>query len=223
VLQIVPIHYDIRNDALLEAILARSNVVINLLGERPASPRPPPPAPLPAAGMSSCQAGSPALGFLWLPFVLVPPWLPLTCGWPVQASRTRRATSASRTSTWTSPPALPRCAPHRRCSPPFWRCPFLLLLQPLILFFLPPGPAVALCRPVLPLVEASLTGLSCAACCVQACVAHGGIQRFVHVSCLNASPSSPSAQLRTKAAGEAAVRALLPEVSPAPPAAETRD
>lgn len=36
-LQIVPIHYDIRNDALLAAALARSNVVINLLGE-PATP-----------------------------------------------------------------------------------------------------------------------------------------------------------------------------------------
>ncbi|GAQ92347.1 NAD(P)-binding Rossmann-fold superfamily protein [Klebsormidium nitens] len=53
----------------------------------------------------------------------------------------------------------------------------------------------------------------------QACAAHGGIQRFVHLSCLNASPESPSAQLRTKAAGEAAVRAILPEaviMRPAP-------
>jgi hypothetical protein len=70
VLQIVSIHYDIRNDALLEAILARSNVVINLLGERPASPRPPSAAPLPAARMAS--RGRPCLGaplaspHLWL-------------------------------------------------------------------------------------------------------------------------------------------------------------
>jgi len=105
--QIVPIHYDIRNDALLEAILARSNVVINLLGK-------------------------------------------------------------------------PHETRHFR-------------FQDLNVDF--------------------PTRLA------QACVAHGGIQRFVHVSCLNASPSSPSAQLRTKAAGEAAVRALLPEavvLRPAP-------
>lgn len=41
---------------------------------------------------------------------------------------------------------------------------------------------------------------------------HGGIVRFVQVSCLGASASSPSRMLRAKAAAEEAVLRELPEV-----------
>lgn len=41
---------------------------------------------------------------------------------------------------------------------------------------------------------------------------HGGILRFIQVSCLGASPSSPSRMLRAKAAAEEAVLRELPEV-----------
>lgn len=41
---------------------------------------------------------------------------------------------------------------------------------------------------------------------------HGGIMRFIQVSCLGASPSSPSRMLRAKAAAEEAVLRELPEV-----------
>lgn len=41
---------------------------------------------------------------------------------------------------------------------------------------------------------------------------HGGIMRFIHVSCLGASPSSPSRMLRAKAAAEEAILKELPEV-----------
>ena len=41
---------------------------------------------------------------------------------------------------------------------------------------------------------------------------HGGIMRFIQVSCLGASSSSPSRFLRTKAAAEEAVLSELPEV-----------
>ncbi|KAL6516213.1 hypothetical protein OROGR_019518 [Orobanche gracilis] len=40
---------------------------------------------------------------------------------------------------------------------------------------------------------------------------HGGIMRYIQVSCLGASPSSPSRMLRTKAAAEEAVLHELPE------------
>lgn len=41
---------------------------------------------------------------------------------------------------------------------------------------------------------------------------HGGIMRFIQVSCLGASPSSSSRMLRCKAAAEEAVLRELPEV-----------
>lgn len=42
---------------------------------------------------------------------------------------------------------------------------------------------------------------------------HGGIMRFVQVSCLGASSSSPSRMLRAKAAAEEAVLRQFPEVT----------
>ncbi|KAJ1397872.1 NmrA-like domain [Sesbania bispinosa] len=42
---------------------------------------------------------------------------------------------------------------------------------------------------------------------------HGGIMRFIQVSCLGASPSSPSRMLRAKAAAEEAVLRELPEAT----------
>lgn len=42
---------------------------------------------------------------------------------------------------------------------------------------------------------------------------HGGIMRFIQVSCLGASVSSPSRMQRAKAAAEEAVLSALPEVS----------
>lgn len=42
---------------------------------------------------------------------------------------------------------------------------------------------------------------------------HGGIMRYIQVSCLGASPSSPSRMLRAKAAAEEAILRELPEVN----------
>ena len=42
---------------------------------------------------------------------------------------------------------------------------------------------------------------------------HGGIMRFIQVSCLGASLSSPSRMQRAKAAAEEAVLSALPEVN----------
>lgn len=42
---------------------------------------------------------------------------------------------------------------------------------------------------------------------------HGGIMRFIQVSCLGASPTSPSRMLRVKAAAEEAILAELPEAT----------
>lgn len=47
---------------------------------------------------------------------------------------------------------------------------------------------------------------------------HGGIMRFIHVSCLGASPSSPSKMLRAKAAAEEAILKELPEATIMKPA-----
>lgn len=47
---------------------------------------------------------------------------------------------------------------------------------------------------------------------VQIAKEHGGIMRFVQVSCLGASPSSPSRMLKAKAAAEEAILRELPEV-----------
>ncbi|XP_028765531.1 NADH dehydrogenase [ubiquinone] 1 alpha subcomplex subunit 9, mitochondrial-like [Neltuma alba] len=47
---------------------------------------------------------------------------------------------------------------------------------------------------------------------------HGGIMRFIHVSCLGASPSSPSRMLRAKAAAEEAILKELPEATIMKPA-----
>ncbi|CAK9149962.1 unnamed protein product [Ilex paraguariensis] len=47
---------------------------------------------------------------------------------------------------------------------------------------------------------------------------HGGIMRFVQVSCLGASPSSPSKMLRSKAAAEEAILRELPEATILKPA-----
>ncbi|KAI9122386.1 hypothetical protein K1719_007075 [Acacia pycnantha] len=47
---------------------------------------------------------------------------------------------------------------------------------------------------------------------------HGGIMRFIHVSCLGASPSSPSRMLRAKAAAEEAILKELPEATVLKPA-----
>lgn len=41
---------------------------------------------------------------------------------------------------------------------------------------------------------------------------HGGIMRFIQVSCLGASSTSPSRMLRAKAAAEEAILRELPEV-----------
>jgi len=40
--------------------------------------------------------------------------------------------------------------------------------------------------------------------------ADAGVERFVHVTCVGAAPGAPSERLRSKAAGDAAVRAALP-------------
>ena len=48
--------------------------------------------------------------------------------------------------------------------------------------------------------------------CVQIAKEHGGIMRFIQVSCLGASQSSPSRMLRAKAAAEEAIMRELPEV-----------
>jgi NADH dehydrogenase (ubiquinone) 1 alpha subcomplex subunit 9 len=45
---------------------------------------------------------------------------------------------------------------------------------------------------------------------IAAISADAGVTRFIHFSALGASPDAPSAQLRTKAAGEAAVAAAFP-------------
>eukprot|EP00897_Mesotaenium_endlicherianum_P000514 jgi/Mesen1/10463/ME000082S09966 len=42
---------------------------------------------------------------------------------------------------------------------------------------------------------------------------HGGVMRYMHVSCLGASPHAPSKQHQTKAAGEAATLAAFPEAT----------
>ena len=42
---------------------------------------------------------------------------------------------------------------------------------------------------------------------------HGGITRFIQVSCLGASSSSPSRMLRAKAAAEEAILREIPEVN----------
>lgn len=42
---------------------------------------------------------------------------------------------------------------------------------------------------------------------------HGGIMRFIQVSCLGASVTSPSRMQRAKAAAEEAVLSALPEVN----------
>ncbi|GFP82978.1 NADH dehydrogenase [ubiquinone] 1 alpha subcomplex subunit 9 mitochondrial [Phtheirospermum japonicum] len=47
---------------------------------------------------------------------------------------------------------------------------------------------------------------------------HGGIMRYIQVSCLGASPSSPSKMLRTKAAAEEAVLRELPDATVMRPA-----
>uniref|UniRef100_A0A5B7AR11 NAD-dependent epimerase/dehydratase domain-containing protein n=1 Tax=Davidia involucrata TaxID=16924 RepID=A0A5B7AR11_DAVIN len=47
---------------------------------------------------------------------------------------------------------------------------------------------------------------------------HGGIMRFIQVSCLGASPSSPSRMLRAKAASEEAILRELPEATIMKPA-----
>ncbi|KAI3449832.1 hypothetical protein Pfo_006497 [Paulownia fortunei] len=47
---------------------------------------------------------------------------------------------------------------------------------------------------------------------------HGGIMRYIQVSCLGASPSSPSRMLRTKAAAEEAILRELPEATVMRPA-----
>lgn len=47
---------------------------------------------------------------------------------------------------------------------------------------------------------------------------HGGIMRFIQVSCLGASPSSPSRMLRAKAAAEESVLRELPEATVMKPA-----
>lgn len=48
---------------------------------------------------------------------------------------------------------------------------------------------------------------------VQIAKEHGGIVRFVQVSCLGSSASSPSRLLKAKAAAEEAVLRELPEVN----------
>ncbi|OVA02296.1 hypothetical protein BVC80_9099g94 [Macleaya cordata] len=48
---------------------------------------------------------------------------------------------------------------------------------------------------------------------------HGGIMRFIQVSCLGASPSSPSRMLKAKAAAEGAILRELPEATIMRPAA----
>ncbi|TXG63908.1 hypothetical protein EZV62_010902 [Acer yangbiense] len=48
---------------------------------------------------------------------------------------------------------------------------------------------------------------------------HGGIMRFIQISCLGASPSSPSNLRKTKAAGEEAVLREIPEATIMRPAA----
>lgn len=47
---------------------------------------------------------------------------------------------------------------------------------------------------------------------VQIAKEHGGIMRFIQVSCLGASTSSPSRMLRAKATSEKAVLEEIPEV-----------
>jgi len=49
-------------------------------------------------------------------------------------------------------------------------------------------------------------------CELQISKEHGGILRFIQVSCLGASPSSPSRMLRTKSAAEEMILRELPEV-----------
>lgn len=49
--------------------------------------------------------------------------------------------------------------------------------------------------------------------CLQIAREHGGIMRFIHVSCLGASESSPSRLLSTKAGGEKALLEKFPEVN----------
>lgn len=45
---------------------------------------------------------------------------------------------------------------------------------------------------------------------IAAAASKAGVERFVHVSCVGATPGAPSERLRSKAAGDAAVRAALP-------------
>lgn len=47
----------------------------------------------------------------------------------------------------------------------------------------------------------------------KAATAHGDIARLIHLSCLGASPSAPSKQHRTKAAGEAATLKAFPQAT----------
>lgn len=49
-------------------------------------------------------------------------------------------------------------------------------------------------------------------CVFQLSREHGGIMRFIQVSCLGASSSSPSRMLRVKAAAEDAISKEFPEV-----------
>ncbi|KAK9837336.1 hypothetical protein WJX81_007346 [Elliptochloris bilobata] len=47
----------------------------------------------------------------------------------------------------------------------------------------------------------------------EACAANPIVERLMHVSCLSAAPDAPSERLRTKAAGDAAVRAAMPNAT----------
>lgn len=49
-------------------------------------------------------------------------------------------------------------------------------------------------------------------CHLQISKEHGGIMRFIQVSCLGASQSSPSKMLQAKAAAEKSILSELPEV-----------
>ena len=89
---------------------------------------------------------------------------------------------------------------------PHWSHSLLWLMLPVLLLRLLLRRRRFRCRPVLPWLH-WLQRIA------KAVKENGGVQRFIHVSALGASPDAPSKRLRTKAAGEEVVRSELGDIA----------